>query len=172
VRSAGGDADVIVVGGGIAGLGAAVRLKDRGLEPLVLEAEARVGGRMTTDRVNGFVIDRGVTLFGNGFASMRALVRRLELSPLVRAGNWSGNSRFRRLPRLPRRTFEDLLLDRGISLRARIACLRFGWNCCAIIAHSVMGTAISVQRWTMKTLRRISGASAGKNCSNGSSVLV
>lgn len=64
-----GDADVIVIGGGIAGLGAAVRLKDRGLEPLVLEAEPRVGGRMTTDRVNGFVVDRGVTLFGNGFGA-------------------------------------------------------------------------------------------------------
>jgi len=34
------------IGAGIAGLGAAVALKDRGLEPLVLEAEARVGGRM------------------------------------------------------------------------------------------------------------------------------
>ena len=33
------DADIIIIGGGIAGLGAAVRLKDRGLEPLVLEAE-------------------------------------------------------------------------------------------------------------------------------------
>src|SRR3982074_945438 len=78
-----GDADVIIIGGGIAGLGAALRLKDRGLEPLVLEAESRVGGRMTTDRVNGFVVDRGVTLFGNGFGSLRALVRRLGLSPLV-----------------------------------------------------------------------------------------
>jgi len=57
-----GDADVIVIGGGIAGVAAALRLKDCGLDPLVLEAESRVGGRMTTDRVNGFVIDRGVTL--------------------------------------------------------------------------------------------------------------
>jgi len=127
VGSASGDVDVIVVGGGIAGLGAAVRLKDRGLEPLVLEAETRVGGRMTTDRVNGFVIDRGVTLFGNGFASMRALVRRLDLSPLVRAGKFgmgiedAAGCRGYRGGR-----FEDLLLDRGISLRARIACLRFG----------------------------------------------
>src|SRR6266566_900224 len=84
-----GDADVIVIGGGIAGLGAGVRLKDRGLEPLVLEAESRVGGRMTTDRINGFVVDRGVTLFGNAFGSMRALVKRLRLSPLVCKGKFS-----------------------------------------------------------------------------------
>src|SRR2546429_3940351 len=84
-----GDADVIVIGGGIAGVAAALRLKDRGLEPLVLEAESRVGGRMTTDRVNGFVIDRGVTLLGNGFVRMRSLVRRLGLSPLVGTGSFS-----------------------------------------------------------------------------------
>src|SRR5947199_4701185 len=83
------DADVIVIGGGIAGLGAAIRLKDRGLEPLVLEADSRVGGRMTTDRANGFVIDRGVTLFGNGFRSMRALVKRLDLSSLTCPGSFS-----------------------------------------------------------------------------------
>jgi protoporphyrinogen/coproporphyrinogen III oxidase len=127
VGATSGDADVIIVGGGIAGLGAAVRLKDRGLEPLVLEAEPRVGGRMTTDRVNGFVIDRGVTLFGNGFASMRALVRRLDLSALVRKGKFgvgiqdAAGCRGYRGGR-----FEDLLFDRGISLRARLACLRFG----------------------------------------------
>src|ERR1700687_1756230 len=83
------DADVSVIGGGIAGVAAALRLKDRGLDPLVLEAESRVGGRMTTDRVNGFVIDRGVTLLGNGFVRMRSLVRRLGLSPLVGKGSFS-----------------------------------------------------------------------------------
>jgi oxygen-dependent protoporphyrinogen oxidase len=122
-----GDADVIVIGGGIAGLGAAIRMKDRGLEPLVLEAEPRVGGRMTTDRVNGFVIDRGVTLFGNAFGSMRALVRRVGLSPLVCKGSFSvgihdaAGCRGYRGGR-----FEDLLLDRGISWRARLASMRFG----------------------------------------------
>jgi len=124
-----GDADVIVIGGGIAGLGAAVHLKDRGLAPLVLEAESRVGGRMTTDRANGFVIDRGVTLFGNGFRSMRALVKRLELSSLVCPGGFSvgiqdvaGRRGYRG------RHFEDLLFDRGMSMRARVASLRFGMD--------------------------------------------
>ncbi len=124
-----GDADVIVIGGGIAGLGAAVRLKDSGLEPLVLEAESRVGGRMTTDRVNGFVVDRGVTLFGNAFGSMRALVKRLRLSPLVCKGKFSvgiqdaAGCRGYRSGR-----FEDLLFDRGISWRARWASIRFGFD--------------------------------------------
>src|SRR5229473_8197013 len=123
------DADVIVIGGGIAGLGAAVRLKDRGLEPLVLEAESRVGGRMTTDRVNGFVVDRGVTLFGNAFGSMRSLVKRLGLSPLVCKGNFSvgvqdaAGCRGYRGGR-----FDDLLLNRGISWSARLACIRFGFD--------------------------------------------
>jgi len=123
------DADVIVIGGGIAGLGAAVRLKDRGLEPLVLEAESRVGGRMTTDRVNGFVVDRGVTLFGKAFGSMRALVKRLGLSQLVCKGSFSvgiqdaAGCRGYRGGR-----FEDLLFDRGISWRARLASVRFGFD--------------------------------------------
>src|SRR4029077_17575530 len=111
------NADVIVIGGGIAGLGAAVRLKDRGLQPLVLEAESRVGGRMTTDRVNGFVIDRGVTLFGNAFGSMRALVKRLSLSSLVCKSKFSvgiqdaAGCRGYRAGR-----FDDLLFDRTIPL--------------------------------------------------------
>ena len=123
----GGDADVLVVGGGIAGLGAAVRLKDRGLNPLVLEAESRVGGRMTTDRVNGFVIDRGVTLFGNGFRSMRALVKHLELSSLTCPGSFSVGIQDEAGVRGYRGgRFQDLLFDRGVSLRARWAGVRFG----------------------------------------------
>jgi predicted NAD/FAD-dependent oxidoreductase len=84
---------------------------------------------MTTDRVNGFVIDRGVTLLGNGFVRMRALVNRFGLSSLVRPGDFSvgiQDSAGRRGYRGGR--FEDMLFDRGISLRARIACMWFGYD--------------------------------------------
>lgn len=123
------DADVIVIGGGIAGLAAALRLKDRGLEPLVLESEPRVGGRMTTDRVNGFVIDRGVTLLGRGFSRMRALVKRFGLLPLVRPGDFSvGIQDSTGLRGYRGGRFDDMFFDGGISLRARMACLRFGYD--------------------------------------------
>src|ERR1700687_2358086 len=123
------DAGVMVIGGGSGGVAAALRLKDRGLDPLVLEAESRVGGRMTTDRVNGFVIDRGVTLLGNGFVRMRSLVRRLGLSPLVGKGSFSvGIQDAVGCLRCRSGRFEDLLFDRGISLRARFACLWFGFD--------------------------------------------
>jgi len=135
----GSDADVVVIGGGIAGLGAAIRLKDRGLEPLVLEADSRVGGRMTTDRVNGFVIDRGVTLFGNGFPSMRALVKRLGLSSLRCPGGFGvGIQDGNRCRGYRGQRFDDMLLDRGISLRARVAGLRLGFDLfrhCRALAH-------------------------------------
>lgn len=123
------DADVIVIGGGIAGLAAALRLKDHGLEPLVLEAEPRVGGRMTTDRMNGFVIDRGVTLLGRSFTRMRALVKRLGLLPLVRPGDFSvGIQDSAGLRGYRGGRFEDMLFDRGLSMRARLSCLRFGYD--------------------------------------------
>jgi predicted NAD/FAD-binding protein len=53
--------DAIVVGGGCAGLSAAVRLASRGARVLVLEAKARLGGRATSfvDRDSGEVVDNG-----------------------------------------------------------------------------------------------------------------
>jgi len=51
--------DVIVVGAGLAGLVCAVRLHELGHEVLVLEASDGVGGRVRTDEVDGFLLDRG-----------------------------------------------------------------------------------------------------------------
>lgn len=50
---------VIVVGGGIAGIAAAVRLAERGVEVVLLEATPRLGGRATSyvDPATGEVID-------------------------------------------------------------------------------------------------------------------
>ena len=51
--------DVVIVGGGLAGLTCARRLQARGRACLVLDAGDAVGGRVGTDRVEGFQLDRG-----------------------------------------------------------------------------------------------------------------
>jgi phytoene dehydrogenase-like protein len=51
--------DVVVVGAGLAGLACAARLVAAGLDVTVLEASDRVGGRVASDLVDGFTLDRG-----------------------------------------------------------------------------------------------------------------
>jgi phytoene dehydrogenase-like protein len=53
------DPDVLVIGAGLAGLACARRLHRRNLSVRVLEASDRVGGRVRTDEVDGFRVDRG-----------------------------------------------------------------------------------------------------------------
>src|SRR6478736_4290515 len=47
------EADVIIVGAGLSGLVAAREVLDAGREPLVLEADERIGGRILTEEVDG-----------------------------------------------------------------------------------------------------------------------
>jgi protoporphyrinogen/coproporphyrinogen III oxidase len=51
--------DVVVVGGGIAGLASAYELQRRGVEFCVLERARRPGGVILTERVDGFTFDAG-----------------------------------------------------------------------------------------------------------------
>ncbi|OQD54803.1 oxidoreductase [Streptomyces phaeoluteigriseus] len=51
-------ADVVIVGAGIAGLSAAHRLTSAGVTTTVLEAAPCVGGRMATEKIDGFRLDR------------------------------------------------------------------------------------------------------------------
>jgi oxygen-dependent protoporphyrinogen oxidase len=53
------EADVVVIGGGIAGLSCATELAEQGLEVRVLEAAPRVGGPVETRRDGELVIERG-----------------------------------------------------------------------------------------------------------------
>jgi oxygen-dependent protoporphyrinogen oxidase len=54
-----GELDLIVVGGGIAGLAAAFDAQRRGLRVRVLDAGARPGGVIQTERFDGWVVDAG-----------------------------------------------------------------------------------------------------------------
>src|SRR5215475_4577652 len=55
------DHDIIVIGAGVAGLTAAVRLAKAGRSVLILEGRERIGGRILTQRTSagGFPIELG-----------------------------------------------------------------------------------------------------------------
>ncbi|WP_324277278.1 protoporphyrinogen/coproporphyrinogen oxidase [Blastococcus brunescens] len=59
--------EVVVVGAGLAGLSAATRLAGEGLDVHVLEAGAHAGGRLATERIDGFVVDRGFQVLNTGY---------------------------------------------------------------------------------------------------------
>lgn len=74
MSGAGRDTDVVVVGAGLAGLRCARSLVDRGHDVVVLERADAVGGRIRTDRVDGFVLDRGFQLLNPAYRAVRRWV--------------------------------------------------------------------------------------------------
>ena len=78
---------VAIVGGGVAGLTAAHRLKQRGVRVVVYEASFRVGGAVWTDRREGYLAELGLVEVGQ--EGVRALPdparRALDDSPRYRA---------------------------------------------------------------------------------------
>ena len=71
------EADVIIVGAGLSGLSAAREVLDAGREPLVLEADDRVGGRILTEHVDGIPLELGAQWIGDTHHRMQALAAEL-----------------------------------------------------------------------------------------------
>lgn len=83
--------DAIVVGGGLSGLVCARQLCDAGLSCQLLESSDQVGGRVRTDEVEGFLLDRGFQVFLTAYPEARAALdydalnlRRFEPGALIR----------------------------------------------------------------------------------------
>jgi phytoene dehydrogenase-like protein len=72
---------VIIVGGGLAGLSAARDLTAAGREVRVLEASDDVGGRVRTDIVDGFRLDRGFQVLLTAYPTTQAMVSLDALAP-------------------------------------------------------------------------------------------
>lgn len=75
--------DVVVVGAGLAGLAAARELTRAGLGVALLEAGEAPGGRVRTDQVDGFLLDRGFQVLNPSYPELRAVadIAALRLRP-------------------------------------------------------------------------------------------
>ncbi|MGW7066990.1 NAD(P)/FAD-dependent oxidoreductase [Streptomyces sp. NPDC054855] len=80
-----GSADVVVVGAGLAGLACALDLCRAGRRVTLLEASDGPGGRMRTDRQDGFLLDRGFQVFNTAYPQVkrRVYLRSLRLRPFT-----------------------------------------------------------------------------------------
>ncbi|WP_433872914.1 NAD(P)/FAD-dependent oxidoreductase [Saccharopolyspora sp. CA-218241] len=74
-------AEVVVVGAGLAGLAAARHLHRAGVAVRVCEAAERVGGRVATDEVDGFLLDRGFQVLLPAYPEVRREVDLTALAP-------------------------------------------------------------------------------------------
>ncbi len=63
--------DVVVIGAGLAGLTAARTIQRSGRSVVVLEASDAVGGRVRTDEVDGFLLDRGFQVMLTAYPELR-----------------------------------------------------------------------------------------------------
>ncbi|WP_166423629.1 NAD(P)/FAD-dependent oxidoreductase [Paraglaciecola sp. 20A4] len=87
------NADVIVIGAGLAGLTSARYLKQQGYNVLVLEARERIGGRILTLNSHGVNAEAGGLQIGQGYGLMRTYAEQLGL-PLVSLGNYAKQNTF------------------------------------------------------------------------------
>ncbi|MDA7858937.1 FAD-dependent oxidoreductase [Mariniblastus sp.] len=65
---------VVIIGGGVAGLVCARHLHEEGVSSLILEASEAVGGRIRTDLVDGFSLDRGFQILLTAYPEARKLL--------------------------------------------------------------------------------------------------
>jgi phytoene dehydrogenase-like protein len=122
---------VLIVGGGLAGLACAVRLQDTGAQPLIVEASDDVGGRVRTDLVDGFRLDRGFQVYLDAYPEAGKFLDlpRLDLRPFQPGALVYRDGRLHRVMdvfRDPRHLLASALAPVGsLADKLRVATLRW-----------------------------------------------
>jgi len=106
---------VVVVGAGAAGMGAALALRERGLDPLLLEADDRAGGKLRTESHRGFLLEHAALGILDRSGELAELCAKLGIAP--RPASAAASLRFLErngtvypLPRGPGEAFRTRLL--------------------------------------------------------------
>src|SRR4030042_6084100 len=115
---------LVIIGGGISGLSLAYFLLERkpSLDIIILESEKKAGGKIWTDKVDGFLCEGGVNGFLDNRARTLELVSKLALTPLrssdtARKRFIFSDGKLQRLPESPGSFFTSSLLSLPGRLR-------------------------------------------------------
>ncbi len=146
--------DVVVVGAGLSGLCCARELRAAGLDVLVLERSDAPGGRVRTDVVDGFQLDRGFQVLLTAYPEARRVLdydrlglRAFESGALIRRDG--GFARLADPRRHPVRALEGLgapgnLLDKLRVVRLQRRLSRFSLN--ELLTAPQLTTAAALQQ--------------------------
>ncbi|MEV7096822.1 NAD(P)/FAD-dependent oxidoreductase [Amycolatopsis sp. NPDC051045] len=154
------DHEVVIVGAGLAGLAAAVTLHRAGVPCAVLEASDDVGGRVRTDLVDGFRLDRGFQILNPAYPAIRRLVDvdALRLGRFWRAVRVADDDRVSLLgnPLDTPKALRDIAARRYLSAKDLAA---LGALSARVAAGSAQAIIDRADRTTLDELRR-AGVSA------------
>lgn len=99
---------VVIAGAGISGLALAWALRRQGVSVRIFESEARPGGKLRSDRIDGYLVEAGPQSFGFRDPAAWALVEQLDLEEeLVHASSAArrrgvvADGRFQQVPTSP-----------------------------------------------------------------------
>jgi squalene-associated FAD-dependent desaturase len=131
------DAPVVIVGGGWAGLSAAVQLTRHRVPVLLLESARQLGGRARSIRFGDTVVDNGQHLMIGAYQSLLSLLQDIDMDidsvllrePLSLSTFRNGHASLQfHTPRLPAplHLLSAILFSRGLGLNDRLQALRFG----------------------------------------------
>ncbi|MCH9627124.1 MAG: FAD-dependent oxidoreductase [Chlamydiae bacterium] len=70
---------IIIVGGGLAGLAAALEVEKTQAKVSLFEGSDRIGGRIKTDQHKGFLLDHGFQVIQSAYPEVKPYLRRMQL---------------------------------------------------------------------------------------------
>ena len=116
----------VVIGAGLAGLSAALTLQDAGAEVTVLESSDRPGGRVASDQIDGFILDRGFQLINLNYPEVKrwGIERELDFKEAPRSVRISFDSDYVNLGD-PRSAILSAFSTKSGSLVSKIAFLKY-----------------------------------------------
>ena len=116
----------VVIGAGLAGLSAALTLQDAGAEVTVLESSDRPGGRIASDLIDGFILDRGFQLLNLNYPELKhwGIERELDFRQAPRSVRISFDSNYVSLGD-PRSAFFSAFSPKSGTLASKLSFLKY-----------------------------------------------
>jgi len=116
----------VVIGAGLAGLSAALTLQKSGADVTVLESSDRPGGRVASDVIDGFVLDRGFQLINLNYPEVKrwGIEQELDFKLAPRSIRISFDSDYVNLGD-PRNHFSSAFSGKSGSLSSKVFFLRY-----------------------------------------------